>query len=89
MEWLYKIVRKIAAEVHKSKIEDFEKRIAEMEKQHQVLLKSMKDNDIKLSIMDDRLYHANIESSKAVGAIQTVINTGLINKINNIGQNEK
>jgi len=72
-EWFKKIARKVAAEVHKSKIEEFEKRIADMEKKHEVLLKSMQDNQDTLKVIDKRVYDANMASSKAIGAIEYVI----------------
>ena len=36
-EWLNKVVRKVAAEVHKSKIDEFEKRILAMEQKQEVI----------------------------------------------------
>ena len=71
--WLNKIVVKIAAEVHKSKIDDFENRILEMERKQEVILKTIQDNQDQLLKLDDRLYKANVESAKATGAIATLI----------------
>ncbi len=71
-EWLNKLVKKVAAEVHKSKIEDFEKRIAEMEKNQKLIMKSLQDNESKIEKLDDRVYQANMESATAVGAIKTL-----------------
>lgn len=88
-DWMNKIVHKIASEAHKSKIEDFEKRIAEMEKNQKLILKSLKDNEESLKKMDDRIYQANMESSKAVGAIQTVIQSGIMSNSIKNGQNGK
>lgn len=73
LEWINKIVEKIAAEVHKSKIEEFEKRILEMEQKHAVILKTMIDMQNAMEKLEDRLYNANMESSKANGALQTLI----------------
>lgn len=78
-DWLNKIVRKVAAEVHKSKIDEFEKRILEIEQKQAVILKTIQDNQTKLDKLDDRLYQANMESASAVGAIKTLIQTGIQN----------
>ena len=79
---------KIAAEVHKTKIEEFEKRILEIEQKQAVILKTIQDNEKKLGKLDDRLYQANMESAAAVGAINTLIQSGiqgnrLLNQSNN------
>jgi hypothetical protein len=81
-DWLNKIVRKVAAEVHKTKIDEFEKRIQEMEQKQEVILKTIIDNQNKLDKLDDRLYQANMESAAAVGAIKTIIQTNSNNIIN-------
>lgn len=89
-DWLNKIVRKVASEVHKSKIEDFEKRILEIERKQEVILKTMTDNQNKLDKLDDRLYDANLKSAAAVGAINTLIQSGMNSpKMLNQGNNEQ
>lgn len=75
-DFLNKIVRKVAAEVHKTKIDEFEKRILEIEQKQAVILKTIQDNQNKLDKLDDRLYQANMESAAAVGAIKTIIQSG-------------
>ena len=79
--WLSKIVVKIAAEVHKTKIDEFEKRLLEIEQKQQVILKSIEDNQKMMSKLDDRIYKANIESAAAVGAINAVISRGNVNNL--------
>ncbi|WP_338376497.1 hypothetical protein [uncultured Flavobacterium sp.] len=71
--WLNKIVVKIAAEVHKTKIDEFEKRLLEIEQKQQVILKSIENNQKAINKLDNRIYKANIESATAVGAINAVI----------------
>jgi len=79
-DWIDKIVRKVASEVHKSKIEDFEKRILEIERKQEVILKTLTDNQNKLDKLDDRLYDANLKSATATGAITTFIELGMKNQ---------
>jgi hypothetical protein len=78
-DWINKIVRKVAEEVHKSKIDEFEKRMLKIEQKQAVILKSIQDNQSKLDKLDERLYQANMNSASAVGAINTIINTGIQN----------
>lgn len=78
-DWINKIVRKVAEEVHKSKIDEFEKRMLKIEQKQAVILKSIQDNQSKLDKLDERLYQANMNSASAVGAINTLINTGIQN----------
>lgn len=79
--WLNKIVIKIAAEVHKTKIDEFEKRLLEIEQKQQVILKSIEDNQKNISKLDNRVYKANLESASAVGAIKAVISNGSLNSL--------
>lgn len=79
--WFNKIVTKLAAEVHKNKIEEFEKRLLEIEQKQQVILKSIEDNQKTLNKLDNRIYKANIESASAVGAINAVISRGNVNNL--------
>jgi predicted transcriptional regulator len=78
-DWLKTIIGKIAAEVHKTKIGEFENRLLEIERKQEVILKSIQDSQNKLEKLDDRIYQANIESAAAVGAIKTVIQGGMTN----------
>ena len=87
--WLDKIVSKIASEVHKSKIDEFEKRILAMEQKQAVILKTIEDNQKFLEKLDDRIYKANLESASAVGAIKTLIQNGTsTNSLNQDRNNE-
>ncbi|MFM2334274.1 MAG: hypothetical protein RIS91_277 [Bacteroidota bacterium] len=74
--WLKKIIIKFAAEVHKSKIAEFEKRILEIEKNQTLILKTIQDNQAMIDKIEDRVYKANLESASAVGAIKTLIQMG-------------
>lgn len=71
--------KRVASEVHKSKIEDFEKRIADMEKNQKLIMKSLENNESKIEKLDDRVYKANMESATAVGAIKTLVQSGIQN----------
>ena len=73
MNWLSKIINRIAIEVHKDKLNELEARIIEMEKNQQLILKSISDNEKRIEKIDDRVYNANIESASAIGAIKTFI----------------
>ena len=73
MEWLNKIVKKIAEEVHKSKIEELEKRILEMEKDHKVMKKTIDDSEAKIKQLDDKVFQSTIVSAKMEATIQTVL----------------
>lgn len=70
--WLNKIVRKVTAEVHKTKIAEFENRILKVEQNQAVILKTIQDNQNKLDKLEERLYQANMKSAAAVGAIDTI-----------------
>ncbi|NOZ46658.1 MAG: hypothetical protein GXO79_07720 [Chlorobi bacterium] len=73
MEWLKKIVSKIAEEVHKSKIEDFDKKIAELISDHKVMNKTITDNEQKIQRLEDRVFNAIISSAKMEATIKTVL----------------
>lgn len=70
-EWLNKIVIKIASEVHKNKIEDFEKRILVIEQEEKVILKTLKDIEEKLNKLDDRIYDNNLKTATALGFVKS------------------
>ena len=80
-DWFKSIIKKAAAEVHKTKINEFETRLLEIERKQDVILKSMQDNQNKLEKLDDRIYNANMDSSAAVGAIRAMIQSGKTNII--------
>lgn len=63
---------KIASEVHKSKIEQLENRILEMERKHAVIMKSIEDNCTSLDKMEQKVEKATFESAKASGTIETL-----------------
>ncbi len=71
-DWINKIVFRIASEVHKSKIEEFEKRIMEMERKHHLLLKSMTDNERNINKIEERLYNTDMKLSNTVGIVSSL-----------------
>jgi len=73
LKWINKIVRKIAEEVHKSKIEDFDKRVAELLSEHKVMNKTITDNEQKIQRLEDRVFNAIISSAKMEATIKTVL----------------
>lgn len=73
MEWLKKIVRRVAEEVHKSKIEELDKRVLEMEKEHKVMTKSISDSESKIKDLETKLYNSVILSTKMEATINTVL----------------
>jgi hypothetical protein len=79
--FLNKIVMKIASEVHKSRIETLENRILEMEKDKKVTESKLNDCLETVSKLDDRLYAANLDSSKAVGAINALLQSGKLHSL--------
>jgi hypothetical protein len=76
VDWLKKLIYRIASEVHRSKIDEFEKRIQDMERKHEVMLKSILDNEKKMEKLEDRQYDANLQASQAIGAINVLIQSG-------------
>jgi|TARA_B110000091_G_C13390723_1_gene300000 hypothetical protein len=80
--FLNKLILKIASEVHKSRIEKLEIRILDMEQDKKVTDSRLNDCSDLLSKLEDRLYNANLDSSKAVGAINALLQTGKINSLN-------
>jgi len=73
LEWLKKIVRRVAEEVHKSKIEELDKRVLEMEKEHKVMTKSISDSESKIKDLETKLYNSVILSTKMEATINTVL----------------
>jgi hypothetical protein len=78
-DWLNKIVIKIASEVHKNKIEDFEKRILVIEQEEKVILKTLNDIEAKLDKLDDRIYDNNLKTATALGFVQSLKATAIDN----------
>ena len=76
-EWLNKIVIKIASEVHKNKIKDFEDRILVIEQKEKVILKTLIDIEAKLEKLDNRIYDNNIYTANALGGVQKFMATAL------------
>ena len=70
-EWLNKIIIKIASEVYKNKIEDFEKRILVIEQEEKVILKTLKDIEEKLNKLDDRIYDNNLKTATTLGFVKS------------------
>jgi len=73
MDWLNKILLRIASEVHKSRIDELEKRIAEMEKKHGVFNKTISDNERKIEKLEERMYQSDMTRCKFEGALSVVI----------------
>lgn len=73
LNWIKKIVRKVAEEVHKSKIEEFEKTVAELISDHKVMKKTIADNEAKISKLEDRIYDYTITATKMEATIQTAL----------------
>ena len=73
MNWLKKIVSRIAEEVHKSKIEDFDKKVAELVSEYKVMNKTITDNEQKIQKLEERVFKAIISSSKMEATIKTVL----------------
>mgnify|MGYP000182766933 CR=1 FL=1 len=82
IKWLNKLVMKLAEEAYKSKIEALDKRMIDLEKKHEIIMKSIADSEKKLGKLDDRLYDANIDAAKTVGALQAFIKS----KNHNLGE---
>jgi len=80
--FLNKIIMKIASEVHKSRIETLENRILKMEQDKKVTESKLNDCLNALSKLDDRLYNANLDSSKAIGAINALLHNGKLQSLN-------
>jgi archaellum component FlaC len=83
-----KIVRKIAEEVHRSKIEELEKEIAEMKAEHKVMNKTIKDNEDKNNKLEDRLWAMTQTQSKIAAALQTVLKLRGVNNQSKLEDNE-
>ena len=71
--WLNKIIKKVAEEVHKSKIDELEKRIVDMEKKHEFFLKTISDNERNISKLHDKMYNADLTIAKFDGALSVLV----------------
>ena len=79
--FINKIILKVASEVHKNRIEKLEHRVLEMEKDKKLVDKQINDCLDNLSKLDDRLYNANLDSAKAVGAINSLLQAGKLHSL--------
>ena len=73
VEWLKKIVSKVAEEVHKSKIEEFDNKVSDLISEHKVMTKTISDNERKIQLLEDKVFNAIVSSSKMEATIQTVL----------------
>lgn len=73
MKILNKLIRKVAEEVHKSKIDELEKRIVEMEKDHKVNLKVISDNETRINKLESKLWETSLEAAKIESTVKTIL----------------
>ena len=73
MNWLKKIISKVAEEVHKSKIEAFSEKITELVSEHKVMTKTIKDNERKIQELENKVFNAIVSSSKMEATITTIL----------------
>ncbi|MBE7635123.1 hypothetical protein F7642_12390 [Tenacibaculum finnmarkense genomovar ulcerans] len=73
MNWLNKIISKVAEEVHKSKIEEFNNKVANLVSEHKVMTKTINDNEKKILKLEDKVFNAIVSSSKMEATITTVL----------------
>lgn len=73
MSWYTKIIGKVVEEVHRSKIEELNKRIDELVSDHKVMNKTISDNERKIQKLEDKLYNAVLTSAKMEATITTVL----------------
>jgi predicted xylose isomerase-like sugar epimerase len=73
LNWLKKIISKVAEEVHKSKIEEFNNKVTELISEHKVMTKTIKDNERKIQDLENKVFNAIISSSKMEATITTVL----------------
>ena len=71
--WLNKIVRRVAEEVHKSKIDEMDKRMIEMEKDYKAIKLILTQNKDEIKDLQDKLYSSVMTASKMEGAITTMM----------------
>jgi hypothetical protein len=80
LEWIKKLVRRVAEEVHRSKIEELSNRILEMEKDYKLIKKILQDSEHKIKDLEEKLYSSTIIVSKMEATINTVIMLSESNK---------
>jgi len=73
LNWLNKIVSKISEEVHKSKIAEFDKKVADLASDHKVMNKTITDNEQKIQKLEERVFNTIISSAKMEATIKTVL----------------
>jgi len=73
LNWLNKIISKVAEEVHKSKIEEFNNKVTELVSEHKVMTKTITDNERKIQYLEDKVFNAIVSSSKMEATIKTVL----------------
>ena len=73
LNWLKKIISKVAEEVHKSKIEAFNEKITELVSEHKVMTKTIKDNERKIQELENKVFNAIVSSSKMEVTITTIL----------------
>jgi len=70
---LKKIISRIAEEVHRSKIEELENRLLEMEKDHKLYHKTILDNEKRIQNLEEKLWDAILNSTKIETALETAL----------------
>jgi hypothetical protein len=73
VDWLKKIVSKVAEEVHKSKIEEFNNKVVELVSEHKVMNKTICENERKIQLLEEKVFNAIVSSSKMEATIKTVL----------------
>ncbi len=73
MNWLNKIIGKVAEEVHKSKIEEFSSKVAELVSDHKVMSKTIHDNERKIQQLEEKVFNSIVTSSKMEATISTLL----------------
>ncbi|MEP2936863.1 MAG: hypothetical protein ABJM06_00615 [Gilvibacter sp.] len=73
MSWYTKIIGKVVEEVHRSKIDQLNKRIDELVSDHKVMNKTISDNEHKIEKLEEKLYHSTMTSAKMEATLKTVL----------------
>ena len=73
VDWLKKVMSKVAEEVHKSKIKEFDNKVSELISEHKVMTKTISDNERKIQLLEEKVFNAIVSSSKMEATIQTVL----------------
>jgi chaperonin cofactor prefoldin len=64
---------RVVEEVHKSKIEELNKRIDDLVSDHKVIFKTISDNEKKIEDLEAKLYDAVLTSAKMEATVKTVL----------------